>query len=60
MNIGCCKTQNKLQQVAAELCNYQHLTGSESYGFGRQPIRTAFQIFKEVILEEDVRYQVFV
>ena len=37
--------KNRLQQVAVKLCNYQHLTGSESSGFGRQPIRRAFQNF---------------
>lgn len=29
MNVGCCKTQNRLQRVVVKVCNYQRLTGSE-------------------------------
>jgi len=55
------KTQNVLQQVAVKLSNYQHLTGSESEGFGCLPSKTAFQILLgSDFLDEDVRYQVFV
>lgn len=28
MNVGCCKTQNRLQRVVVKVCNYQCLTGS--------------------------------
>lgn len=42
-DVGWSKTENRPQQVAAKLCNYQHLAGSESWGFVCQPIRSAFQ-----------------
>lgn len=45
MNFGCRVTQNRLQQVAANLCNYQHLTGILSSCFGCHTIRSAFQKF---------------
>lgn len=49
-------TQNRLEQVAAKLCNYQHLTGSKSKGFGGEP---NWDFFSETFLKEDLTYHNF-